>query len=138
MILLLKLTFKNPPAGGRSTGPQLTRAEGSRLFTWLFAWLYPCCLVSKQHQETGSCMESNACKVTRENKTHRGRGEGWELQLRSLVSPLLFHWKRNRKSDLNWIPAALHILALYTVPFLLKRASECHVLHFSTLLGMSA
>lgn len=133
MILLLKLTFKNPPAGGRSTGPQLTRAEGSRLFMLLSAWLYPCCLVSKQRQETGSCMESNAWKVTRENKTHRGRGEGWELQLRSLVSPLLFHWKRNRKSDLKWIPAALHILALYTVPFLLKRASEGHVLHFSTL-----
>jgi len=83
-------------------------------------------------------VESNAWKVTREDKMHRGRGEGWELYLRSLVSPLLFHWKRNRKSDLNWIPAALHILALYTVPFLLKRASEGHVLHFSTLLGMSA
>jgi len=67
-------------------------------------------------------VESNAWKVTRENKTHRGRGEGWELQLRSLVSPLLFHWKRNGKTDLKWIHASLHILALYTVPFLLKRA----------------
>ena len=122
MVLILKLIFKNPPAGDRSTGPQLTRAEWSRLFMLLSTWIYPCCLVAKQCQETGSCMESNAWKVTRENKTHRGHGEGWELQLRSLASPLLFHWKRNGKTDLKWIPLSLHILALYTVPFLLKRA----------------
>ena len=80
------------------------------------------------------------CSNTQERQNSReGEGEGGkELWFRSLVSPLLFHWRRNRKSDLKWIPAALHILALYTVPFLLKRVSEGHASCFSLLYRMSA
>ena len=61
-------------------------------------------------------------------------GEGWkELWCRCLVSQLLLHGIRNRKSDLKWIPLSLHVLAIYRGLFLLKSASEGHVLHFSTV-----
>ena len=66
-------------------------------------------------------------------------GEGWkELWFRCLISPLLFHWKRNRKSDLKWIPPSRYILALYRVPFLLRRVSEGHASCLSILYRTSA
>ena len=78
---------------------------------------------------------------TGETDQSRGNGRGREgtlVQELGFPSSVPLEKEQNKKSDLKWIPASLHVLALYRVPFLLARASEGHASCLSILYPMSA
>ena len=80
-------------------------------------------------------------QYTGETDQSRGKGRGREgalVQELGFPSSVPLEKEQNKKSDLKWIPASLHILALYRVPLLLRRVSEGRASCFSVLYRMSA